>query len=143
MNIDWSQFTPIPALLGGALIGLSACLLLLGIGRIAGITGILAGLIKKPSAQHHWRYAFLIGLFASSWLFAPLIQDGASQLPLHGVNLAIAGFLVGIGTRLAKGCTSGHGVCGLARLSTRSLVATLCFISSGVLTVYVVRHFSN
>lgn len=140
MTIDWQQFTPYSSLAGGILIGMASVLFILLVGRIAGISGILGGLLAPARGDIGWRLAFLGGLVAAplAWLlFAPLpamtIDAG------YGV-LAIAGFLVGIGSRYGGGCTSGHGVCGLSRLSARSLVATLTFMMAGFATVYVVRH---
>ena len=126
---------------GGALIGLAAVLLLLLNGRIAGISGILAGAISMtPAAERFWRAAFVgglvIGAAAYSLIFHPLQLQMATSTP----TLVLAGILVGFGTRLGSGCTSGHGVCGLARRSPRSLVATMTFIGFGILTVYLVRH---
>jgi uncharacterized membrane protein YedE/YeeE len=131
-------FTPISALLGGALIGLAATLLYAGIGRIAGISGILNGAIEQR-AERGWRIAFLLGLIAAAgaWLY------GNGITPRDGFPLAwllLAGLLVGFGTRLGNGCTSGHGICGLARLSRRSLIAVLVFMGGGIATVYVLRH---
>lgn len=140
MQIEWSQFTPYSALAGGALIGLSAALFALFNGRIAGISGLLGGLLNPLKGEWQWRLAFVLSMLATPWiyrLFAPLpampIQAGEG-------SLLIAGLLVGIGTRYGAGCTSGHGVCGMARLSPRSLVATVTFIASGVATVFVLRH---
>lgn len=140
MMIDWNSFTPWTALAGGALIGLAAALLLLLNGRIAGISGILGGLLRPARRDVAWRVAFLLGLMGASLvygLFAPLpvprIEAGTG-------TLIAAGLLVGLGTRYGAGCTSGHGVCGLSRLSPRSLVATLAFMAAGFVTVFVLRH---
>ncbi|WP_323843957.1 YeeE/YedE family protein [Microbulbifer magnicolonia] len=140
MTIDWNAFTPWSALAGGAMIGLASAMLLLLNGRIAGISGILGGLIGRTPGETGWRLAFTLGLLIGPalWLlFAalPPIRIEAGYRLLVG-----AGLLVGIGTRYGSGCTSGHGVCGLSRLSPRSLVATLMFMSAGFATVYVVRH---
>ena len=140
MIIDWYQFTPWASLSGGLLIGLAAALFVLFNGRIAGISGILGGLFRPATGDVLWRLAFISGLFASPWIFRavtalPEIRVEAS----HGTLMA-AGLLVGIGTRYGAGCTSGHGVCGLARLSWRSLIATLAFMLAGFATVYVGRH---
>ena len=140
MMIDWANFTPWASLAGGALIGLSAALFLLFNGRIAGISGILGGLLEWPKRDIAWRLAFLLGLIA-----APLAYSLAAPLPAVQVDagtgtLVVAGLLVGIGTRYGSGCTSGHGVCGLSRRSPRSLVATAAFMAAGVATVFVVRH---
>jgi uncharacterized membrane protein YedE/YeeE len=140
MTIDWTHFTPWTGLAGGLLIGLSAALFLLFNGRIAGISGIVGGLLRGTKGDMSWRFAFLLGL-----VLAPLAYALISPLPQAHVEagtgtLISAGLLVGIGTRYGAGCTSGHGVCGLARLSPRSLVATLSFMLAGFATVFVVRH---
>lgn len=135
-----TSFTPYSAFLGGTLIGLSAVLLMLFNGRIAGITGIFGGFLALRSGGTFWRLAFIVGLIA-----APLLYRGfGGHIPFtvtRAAPLLIAGgLLVGIGTRMGNGCTSGHGVCGLARLSPRSLAATLTFMATGIGTVFVVRH---
>jgi len=136
-----TEFTPLSAALGGALIGLSALILFLLDGRIAGISGILGNLLAPRPGEVAWRIAFLAGLVSAPALYAafgghlpPLTVT--SSIPL----LLASGFLVGFGTRLGSGCTSGHGVCGLARLSPRSIAATLTFMAAGVITVFVTRH---
>ena len=140
MSIDWNAFTPWSSLAGGLLIGLSAAALILVNGRIAGISGILGGLLQFRSPETGWRLAFITGL-----ILAPLLYGSFTTLP-SVINvgdlptLAIAGLLVGFGTSLGSGCTSGHGVCGLSRLSLRSLIATLLFMGSGFLTVFLLRH---
>lgn len=139
-----THFTPFPAMTGGALIGLSAALLWISIGRIAGISGIvgqpLAGWVTDAGAWQ-WRLAFLIGLIAAPRLFAGFTGHLPKiSLARDPIVLVVAGLLVGFGTRLGSGCTSGHGVCGLARLSMRSIVATALFLGTAVLTVYLVRH---
>lgn len=121
---------------GGLLIGAAVALLAIGIGRVAGISGIAATTLSGNPGPDRWRLAFLAGLFSAGVLFAP---PSVTQIAPPLVMIA-AGLLVGIGTRIASGCTSGHGVCGLANRSPRSLVATLTFIASGALTVFVVRH---
>lgn len=140
MNIDWSSFTPWSALGGGLLIGLAAGLFILVNGRIAGISGILGGLVRPVKSDTAWRVAFIGGLVA-----APAIWGLFSALPNIRIDasyptLIIAGLLVGLSTRYGSGCTSGHGVCGVARLSPRSLAATAAFMTSGFATVFVVRH---
>lgn len=134
-------FTPLPALLGGALIGLSAALLLLADGRIAGISGIAGRMIARPDKETPWRAAFLAGLLAGPPVFAGL---SGHWPPVHILAswpaLAVAGLLVGFGTRLGSGCTSGHGVCGLARLSPRSMASVAVFVAVAVATVFLVRH---
>lgn len=132
------DFTPLSALIGGALIGVAASLLLLGSGRIAGISGILGGLLTPTPGDRLWRALFLLGLLAAGVfgaLFAPqLIGSSPRSVPV----LVAAGLLVGIGTRLGNGCTSGHGVCGISRLSPRSIFATVTFIAAGMIVVRLV-----
>ncbi|MDF2464488.1 MAG: YeeE/YedE [Ramlibacter sp.] len=140
MNIDWNHFTPWASLAGGIILGLAAALFVLLNGRVLGISGILGGLVKPQAGDAGWRIAFIAGLIAAPvlWrLFAPLpVVRVEAGLPM----LVIAGLLVGWGTRYGSGCTSGHGVCGLARLSPRSLAATLAFMAAGFATVYIARH---
>lgn len=135
------HFTPVAAAIGGALIGISASLLWIGLGRIAGISGILGNLPTARSADLDWRIAFLIGLIVAPVLYRQL---GGSVPPIEidaAWPIVIAGgLLVGFGTRLGSGCTSGHGVCGLARLSPRSIMATALFMGTAVVTTFVVRH---
>lgn len=133
-------FTPWQSLAGGLLIGLSAALLILFNGRIAGISGILASALYGPQQEKPWRWAFLIGLLTAGLVYM-LVGLPLVSMPDNRWLTALAGLLVGFGTRLGSGCTSGHGVCGIARLSPRSLLATAVFISTGMLTVYVLRHF--
>ncbi|WP_038209141.1 YeeE/YedE family protein [Xenophilus azovorans] len=140
MTLDWTHFTPWRSLAGGALIGLAAAVLLLGCGRVAGISGILGGLLRPLRGEWAWRLAFVAGLFASPWLFALATALPVPRIEAGGGVLVLAGLLVGLGTRLGGGCTSGHGVCGLARLSPRSLAATLAFMAAGFATVFVARH---
>lgn len=140
MNIAWDAFTPWSSLAGGVLIGLSAALLILGSGRVAGISGIVGGLLKPGGPDTRWRLAFLGGLLAAPLLWRLFAVLPEAQPVAGGGLLVVAGLLVGIGTRYGSGCTSGHGVCGLSRLSPRSLVATLAFMGAGFATVYVVRH---
>lgn len=140
MLIDWNNFTPWTALAGGALIGAASAIFVLFNGRIAGITGILGGLLRPKIRDIGWRLAFILGLITAPlvWqLFSPL---PAIQIDAGNTLLAIAGLIVGISTRYGSGCTSGHGVCGISRLSPRSIVATLAFMGTGFLTVYIVRH---
>jgi uncharacterized membrane protein YedE/YeeE len=128
-------------LIGGGLIGLAAALLLLINGRIAGVSGIVGGLIASTfSAERFWRLAFIFGLIAGTGLYALARGPIPMQLQADGVTLVVAGLLVGFGTRLGSGCTSGHGVCGLARRSPRSLAATMIFMAVAFLTVFSVRH---
>ena len=141
MTLDWLHFTPWRSLAGGALIGLSAALLVLANGRIAGISGILGTLVGRSApGERPWRLAFLIGLLA-----APMVWQIGGALPAAHITaspglLIAAGLLVGIGTRYASGCTSGHGVCGLSRGSVPSLAATLAFMAAGFATVFLLRH---
>jgi uncharacterized membrane protein YedE/YeeE len=136
-----ANFTPISAAIGGALIGLSAVLLMLLNGRIAGITGIFAGLIEPLSTDRVWRATFIIGLLAAP-LSAALIGYTVPipQMPPSLVIIAVAGLLVGFGTRLSNGCTSGHGICGIARLSPRSITATSIFMIAAMIIVALTRH---
>jgi uncharacterized membrane protein YedE/YeeE len=140
MAIDWVHFTPWTALAGGLLIGLAASAFVLLNGRIAGISGILGGLLRPLHGDIAWRAAFLAGLAGAPVayaLFAPLPE---SRIDAGTGVLVVAGLLVGLGTRYGAGCTSGHGVCGLSRLSPRSLVATVSFMLAGFVTVFVLRH---
>lgn len=137
------NFTPITSLIGGLLIGISASILVLFMGKIAGISGIAASLLqfKNVAKGHHmWRLLFIAGLLISSHvyeLFAPLPD---SEISASTSTLIIAGLLVGFGTKMSAGCTSGHGVCGLSRLSLRSLIATLCFMCTGFVLCYLLLH---
>jgi uncharacterized membrane protein YedE/YeeE len=140
MHIDWLHFTPVPALAGGLLIGLAAALLVLLNGRIAGVSGILGGLLARPRGDSAWRLAFVLGLLAAPWVFALVRPVPPSHIAAGPAALIVAGLLVGLGTRYGAGCTSGHGVCGLSRLSPRSLVATCAFMLAGFATVFVLRH---
>lgn len=140
MTIDWNAFTPWASLAGGVLIGLAAALFVLLNGRIAGISGILGGLLKPVKGDLGWRIAFLLGLVASPAAYAWMAQVPSPHIDASWGALVLAGLLVGVGTRYGSGCTSGHGVCGLSRLSPRSLVATATFMGAGFATVFVVRH---
>jgi uncharacterized membrane protein YedE/YeeE len=142
MLIDWNHFTPYSALAGGALIGLAAAVLLLSNGRIAGISGILGALLRPQAGDRAWRIAFIAGLILAPLAYLRLSGTLPAAIETPWALLLPAGFLVGLGTRYANGCTSGHGVCGLARLSPRSLVATLVFMAAGFAMVYVVRHMA-
>ncbi|GAA4359218.1 YeeE/YedE family protein [Variovorax defluvii] len=140
MSIDWNHFTPVASLAGGVLIGIAAAMFALLNGRIAGISGVLGGLLRPSEGDVAWRIAFVLGLVG-----APLVYVLVAALPKPQIDasygaLVLAGLLVGIGTRYGSGCTSGHGVCGLSRLSPRSLVATLAFMGAGFVTVFVTRH---
>jgi uncharacterized protein len=136
-----SNFTPISAAIGGGLIGLSAVLLMLLNGRIAGITGVVAGLIDPVSNDRAWRTTFIAGLILAP-LSATLVGYAIPipQMPASWVTVVVAGLLVGFGTRLSNGCTSGHGVCGIARLSPRSITATVVFMAAAMVVVAVTRH---
>lgn len=138
--MDWQAFNPIAALAGGALIGLSAVILLAGIGRIAGVSGIIGGLFEKPRTDFGWRILFLIGIALGGFSMASSMGGFAAATTADMTQLIIAGLLVGYGTRLGGGCTSGHGICGLARFSPRSLVAVLVFMAVAMLTTFVMRH---
>lgn len=140
IDIAWSQFTPGAALTGGLLIGLAAASFLLLNGRIAGISGILGGLLVPARRDILWRVAFLAGLVGTPSLWLLFSELPPIQVDAGYPTLILAGLLVGIGTRYGSGCTSGHGVCGLSRLSLRSLVATLSFMATGFITVFVIRH---
>lgn len=145
MNIDWTTFTPYTALAGGVLIGIAAAILALFNGRIMGVSGIISQLFTfgtPPKEHYRWRLLFLFGLllapmFYRAWFYIPKAQDIASPS-----QLMIAGLLVGLGTRLGSGCTSGHGVCGLGRLSLRSIVATISFMTAGFIACYIFLHGS-
>ncbi|WP_441241016.1 YeeE/YedE family protein [Tardiphaga sp. 768_D3_N2_1] len=135
------HLTPLSGLLGGALIGLAASMLMLLTGRIAGISGIFGGLLQPGAGDRGWRIAFVAGLLAAP-LLASLsgIPLPAPAMPASLIVIVIAGLLVGFGSRMGGGCTSGHGVCGIARLSARSIVATAIFMAAAIATVAVVRH---
>lgn len=136
-----TDFTPISALLGGALIGLSAVLLMAFNGRIAGMTGILSGLLPPVSGDWAWRAAFLSGAIVAPALLTALSgYDVGFVSPVPTPWIVISGLIVGVGVFLASGCTSGHGVCGMARLSPRSIAATATFMVSAVATVFTIRH---
>ena len=140
ITIDWSHFTPFASLVGGALIGLATVILLLWNGRIAGISGIVGGVLRFDKGDIVWRLFFITGLLLAPWLYARFAPLPEVQIDSATTVLIVAGLLVGFGTRLGSGCTSGHGVCGLARFSMRSLVATLGFMAVGFINVYVMRH---
>jgi len=136
-----TQFTPLQSLLGGALIGLSAALLMVLHGRIAGITGVLSGLLPPVAPDADWRIAFVVGLITAPLVYVLAFGVGPALESTTSVPaLLIDGAIVGAGVSLGSGCTSGHGVCGLARFSPRSFVAVVCFMSTATLTVFVVRH---
>ena len=141
MNID-PNFTPGLSLLGGILIGVASALFVLANGRIAGISGILGGLLRPAAGDVRWRLAFLLGLIVAPALVYQFMPYQAPTIDADTGTLLAAGLLVGVGTRYGGGCTSGHGVCGLSRLSPRSLVATLAFMAAGGGIVFVMRHLS-
>lgn len=140
MNIDWQHFTPWMSLAGGMLIGLAATLFILLEGRIAGISGILGGLLAPRRGDVAWRLLFLGGLVAAPLVWTLFAQAPEVRIDAGLSTLLAAGLLVGIGTRYGAGCTSGHGVCGVSRLSPRSLVATTVFVAAGFVTVWLLRH---
>lgn len=140
MTIDWIHFTPLSSLAGGILIGLSTALLLVTNGKVAGISGILGGLLHMKTGDALWRMAFLLGLVVAPAVFAIFLPYPLPTIDAGTGMLVAGGLLVGFGTRYAGGCTSGHGVCGLSRLSLRSLVATMCFMGSGIVVVFVMHH---
>lgn len=140
ISINWDAFTPYPALLGGVLIGVAAVSLILLTGRVAGISGILGGLFTPQANETLWRVAFVLGLVAAPWLYVVLLGPFEFESPRSTGALVVAGLLVGYGTRLGSGCTSGHGVCGLSRLSVRSLVATAVFMAVGFVVASVFMH---
>ncbi|MDC0649569.1 YeeE/YedE family protein [Alphaproteobacteria bacterium] len=152
MTVAWASFTPISAFLGGCLIGLAALLLMVFQGRIMGVSGIIGGLFGTASpAERGWRLAFLLGAVAGPIIWqavtkAPIIWQAVAKAPIiwqavaSGPQFYIAAFLVGLGTAIGSGCTSGHGICGLARFSPRSLIAVMTFMTSAVATVAIVNH---
>ena len=140
MTIDWVAFTPWTSLLGGALVGLGVVGLLLSTARMAGISGIVSGVLHRSFGDKYWRVAFVLGMLA-----APLVYSLAAPLPLLHFGdswwmLVAGGLLVGFGSRLGPGCTSGHALCGLSLFSPRALAATLTFMATGFATVYLLRH---
>jgi uncharacterized membrane protein YedE/YeeE len=139
---NWTStpFEPLAGLVGGLLIGSSVVLLLLTLGRIAGISGIAAGAMTQRGIERDWRLAFLIGVVLSAVLYMVFVGDLQVQTQVSSAWLIVAGLLVGFGTRLGSGCTSGHGVAGLSRLSPRSIVATLTFMGAAIVTTTIIRH---
>ena len=145
MNIDWANFTPFVSLTGGIILGIASAIFILVNGRILGISGIVGGLFPPKMGDTFWRISFLLGFAAAPTVFhavVPAQYITAPRIDATDLMVVIAGLLVGVGTRYASGCTSGHGVCGLSRLSPRSLVATASFMGAGFITVYVMRHLS-
>jgi uncharacterized protein len=146
MNIDWANFTPFASLIGGIILGVASAIFILLNGRILGISGILGGLIPPKFGDSFWRIAFLLGLVTAPSVFHAVVPAAYITTPrINATELTVvaAGLLVGIGTRYASGCTSGHGVCGLSRLSQRSVVATASFMFAGFVRVYGLRHLTT
>lgn len=141
MSIAWNEFTPWSALAGGMLIGLAAAMFVLLNGRIAGNSGVIGGLFKPNKGDLAWRAAFVLGLAGAPWVYELVAALPQPRIDASFGALVIAGLLVGVGTRYGSGCTSGHGVCGLARLSPRSMVATGAFMVAGFATVFIIRHW--
>jgi uncharacterized protein len=141
MQIDWLTFTPIPSLLGGMILGVAAALYVMLHGRILGISGIASGLLHRKAGDVVWRLSLILGLIAAPFL-AALFFNISPEIEIEAgwTAMIVAGLLVGFGAQYGSGCTSGHGICGLSRLSPRSLVATLSFMSAGFITVFVLRH---
>lgn len=138
MMIDWTHFTPLESAIGGVVIGAAASMLILFCGRIAGISGILGGVLSRANNDKGWRIAFLLGMVLSPVLWRLVAPLPAVSISASWPMLVVAGILVGVGTRYGSGCTSGHGVCGLSRLSVRSLIATLTFMAAAFITVWLV-----
>jgi uncharacterized membrane protein YedE/YeeE len=142
MTIDSLHFTPWSALAGGILIGLAAALFILLNGRIAGISGIIGGLLRPNKGDIGWRLAFIAGLVLAPVVYGIFYELPAAQIDASSGILIVAGLLVGVGTRYGSGCTSGHGVCGISRLSPRSIAATIIFMAAGFFTVFLLKHLS-
>ena len=140
MTIDWTHFTPWASLAGGILLGLASALFILVNGRVLGISGIVGGLLRPRAGDAGWRIAFIAGMLAAPAVWALFMAPVVPRIEAGPAVLVVAGLLVGWGTRYGSGCTSGHGVCGLSRMSPRSLVATLAFMGTGFATVFVMRH---
>ena len=146
MIINWQEFTPLTSLIGGVILGVGAVLLIIFKGRIAGISGIVGALMQfqnTPKDHYLWRVLFLFGLIGSYPLYSMVFGAPIIEINTSSIELVTAGLLVGFGTRMGSGCTSGHGVCGLGRLSTRSLVATLSFMTSGFIVCFLLLHWIN
>ena len=140
MLIDWTHFTPWAALAGGVLLGLASALFVLLNGRILGISGIVGGLLRPRAGDMGWRLAFVLGMLVAPGLYWLVVGPTQPRIDATSEMVVMAGLLVGVGTRYGSGCTSGHGVCGLSRMSPRSLVATLAFMGAGFVTVFLIRH---
>jgi uncharacterized membrane protein YedE/YeeE len=140
MTIDWNHFTPWAALAGGILLGLASAMFILVNGRILGISGIVGGLLRPKAGDALWRIAFVLGMLTAPVLYLLVVGPVPATIDAGWSSVVLAGLLVGVGTRYGSGCTSGHGVCGLSRLSLRSLAATLAFMGAGFVTVFLLRH---
>lgn len=141
MNIDLSHFTPYASLAGGILIGIAAAILILFNGRIAGVSGILGQALNGGIVRDNlWRIAFVMGIIAAPALWQIWVGEIEISIETNALWLMIAGLFVGVGTSHGSGCTSGHGICGLSRFSMRSVIATLSFMLTGMMTVYIMRH---
>jgi len=140
MTIDWNHFTPWMSLAGGIVLGLASALFILFNGRVLGISGIVGGLLRPKTRDIVWRLSFLLGMLVAPSLYVAFIGPMVATIDASWTMVIVAGLLVGIGTRYGSGCTSGHGVCGLSRMSPRSLVATLSFMAAGFITVFLLRH---
>lgn len=141
MQIDWVAFTPVPSLIGGMLLGIAAALYMLLHGRILGISGIIAGLLSPQKGDWGWRLSITLGILSAPVVSNIFLDMHVVQVIDSGwLSIIIAGLLVGFGAQYGSGCTSGHGICGLSRLSPRSLMATVLFMFSGFLSTYVIRH---
>ena len=140
MTIDWTHFTPWASLAGGILLGVASALFILVNGRVLGISGIVGGLLRPRAGDAGWRIAFIAGMLVAPAVWALFTAPVVPRIEAGPAVLVVAGLLVGWGTRYGSGCTSGHGVCGLSRMSPRSLVATLAFMGTGFATVFVMRH---
>lgn len=135
------NFTPMPALYGGLLIGLASAILLLGNGRIFGISGIIGGILNPKSGETFWRVLIVLGLVLGAWAASAILGTPRIVETRAPIWLMIGGFLMGFGSRLGSGCTSGHGVCGISRFSVRSILATLTFMATGMITVFILNQF--
>ena len=140
MSIDWASFTPGSAAIGGVIIGIAVAMFAFVNGRIAGVSGVVGGLLRPAPGDVAWRLAFVAGLIAAPIAYAIVAALPPVVIEAGYPTLVVAGLLVGVGTRYGAGCTSGHGVCGISRLSPRSIVATLSFMAAGFATVFVARH---
>jgi uncharacterized membrane protein YedE/YeeE len=140
MTIDWTHFTPWASLVGGVLLGIASAAFVLLNGRILGISGIVGGLLRPRIGDLGWRIAFIAGMLAAPFAYSAFAAPVAARIDASWGAVIIAGLLVGIGTRYGSGCTSGHGICGLSRLSPRSIAATLAFMAAGFVVVFLLRH---